>query len=74
MGFRMVCNMERWTNKASTQRLFGGIMKVGDLVFDTEAEEMTIVIAILDGGVKLKSLVCGEEFEVWDGELIEVIK
>ena len=49
-------------------------MKVGDLVFDTEAEEMTIVIAILDGGVKLKSLVCGEEFEVWDGELIEAIK
>ena len=49
-------------------------MEVGDLVLDTEMNEMTIVIALLDdGGVRLKSLVCGEEFEVWDNELIEVI-
>ena len=32
MGAWMVCNMERWRDKASTQRLFGGVMKVGDLV------------------------------------------
>ncbi len=49
-------------------------MEIGDLVLDTEMNEMTIVIAILhDGGVMLKSLVCGEEFEVYDNELIEVI-
>ena len=49
-------------------------MEVGDLVLDKEMNEMTIVIALLDdGGVMLKSLVCGEEFEVWDNELIEVI-
>jgi len=55
-------------------------MEVGDLVLDLETNEMTIVIAILDDipceegyGIMLKSLVCGEEFEVWDNELIEVI-
>jgi len=48
-------------------------MEVGDLVLDKEMNEMTIVIAILEDGVLLKSLVCGEEFEVWDNELIEVV-
>ena len=28
----MVCNLEQWRNKTSTQRLFGEIMKIGDLV------------------------------------------
>ena len=50
-------------------------MNVGDLVFDTWNEEMAIVIEIYIGfGIRLKSLVSGEEYEDWvESENIEVI-
>jgi len=48
-------------------------MQVGDLVLDTWNEEMAIVIAVYDFGIRLKSLVNGEEYNEWYYENIEVI-
>ena len=48
-------------------------MKVGDLVLDTWHDEMAIVIAVYDFGIRLRSLVNGEEYDEWTYEYIEVI-